>query len=172
MLMKPGTFANHLAYPLFCKTAQPLERENVINEQDVARFMFAADQKRDDATARLYLGLGLEEIAETLEAEGYLAIARQVQGYAGDIKRGLMPEREPNLLEGFDGGLDTVWVTFGYMLARNFPVSAGWAEVARSNASKLVDGRVIKNESGKVMKPESYSPPDLMRVLNVAGYFG
>ncbi len=144
----------------------------MINEQDVARFMFAADQKRDDTTARLYLGLALEEIAETLEAEGYLTIARQVQGYASDIKRGLVTEREPDLVAGFDGGIDTIWVTCGYLHARNFPVAAGWSEVARSNASKLVNGRVIKNEQGKVMKPDTYSPPDLMRVLNDAGYFG
>lgn len=144
----------------------------MINENDVSDFMSAADQKRNDATARLYLGLMLEEVAETAEAEGYLNIARQIQGYAGDIKRGLIPQAEPKLIDGFDGGLDTVWVTNGYMLARNFPIADGWAEVARSNASKIVDGRVLKNKSGKVIKPETYSPPDLVWVLNRAGFFG
>lgn len=144
----------------------------MVNEHDVAHFMAAADQQRNDMTARLYLGLMLEEVAETLEAEGYLNIARQIQGYATDIKSGLIPQQEPNLLAGFDGGLDTVWVTFGYMLARNFPIAEGWAEVARSNASKTVNGRLIKNENGKVMKPDTYSPPDLVSVLNKSGYFG
>jgi hypothetical protein len=144
----------------------------MINETDVADFLTAADQPRDDKTARLYLGLMLEEVAETMEAEGYLSIAREIQGFAGDIKGGLVPQREPNLIEGFDGALDTIWVTCGYMLARNYPVAEGWAEVARSNRSKLVDGRVIKSETGKVMKPAIYSPPDLVRVLDRAGYFG
>lgn len=144
----------------------------MINEHDVANFMAAAYQKRDDATARLYLGLMLEEVAETAEAEGYLSIARQIQGYATDIKSGLVPQQEPNLLAGFDGGIDTVWVTCGYMLARNFPIAEGWAAVARSNASKTVDGVLVKDENGKVIKGPNYTPPDLVSVLNTAWYFG
>lgn len=34
-------------------------------------------------------------------------------------------------------------------------------EVHRSNMSKLVDGKAIKNESGKVQKGPNYSPPNL-----------
>ena len=36
-------------------------------------------------------------------------------------------------------------------------------EVNRSNMSKVVNGKVLKNEHGKVIKPEGYTPP------NVAG---
>jgi len=35
------------------------------------------------------------------------------------------------------------------------------AEVHRSNMSKLVDGVPVKNEAGRILKPESYSPPYL-----------
>lgn len=137
----------------------------MIDERNVANFLQAAGQEPGDSTARLYLGLILEEVAELAEAEGYLAISRQIQGYAGDIKRGLVPERQTNPVSAFDGGLDTLWVTIGYMLCRKFPIESGWQEVSRSNASKMVDGKLIKNEIGKVIKPETYSPPDLVPLL-------
>ena len=35
------------------------------------------------------------------------------------------------------------------------------AEVHRSNMSKLVDGVPVKNAAGRVLKPESYTHPDL-----------
>jgi predicted HAD superfamily Cof-like phosphohydrolase len=143
----------------------------MIDPSHVYQLMVAADQKRNETTARLYLGLMLEELAETLEAEGYVTIARHIHDYACDIKRGLVPEKEPDVVECFDGGIDLEWVTIGYMLARKFPIHQGWQEVARSNLSKIVDGVVMKNEYGKVIKPPSYIAPDMVRVLNESGYF-
>lgn len=48
----------------------------------------------------------------------------------------------------------------------NIPIEAVYDEVARSNMSKIsANGKVIKNEFGKVQKPESFSPPDIERIL-------
>jgi predicted HAD superfamily Cof-like phosphohydrolase len=41
-------------------------------------------------------------------------------------------------------------------------------EVHRSNMSKLVDGKPLKDDSGKVIKPDTYSPPDLVSILDHA----
>lgn len=38
-------------------------------------------------------------------------------------------------------------------------------EVHRSNMSKTVNGKVIKNEQGKVLKPTSYTPADVLSIL-------
>ena len=38
-------------------------------------------------------------------------------------------------------------------------------EVHRSNMAKLVDGKVIRREDGKVLKPEGWQPPQLARFL-------
>lgn len=38
-------------------------------------------------------------------------------------------------------------------------------EVARANNQKIVDGLVVLNEKGKVMKPEGFVAPDLNKIL-------
>ena len=40
-------------------------------------------------------------------------------------------------------------------------------EVHRSNMAKLVDGKVLRREDGKVMKPEGWTPPQLAQFLNI-----
>lgn len=134
--------------------------------KDVKQFMAAADQQPSDEVARLYLGLCLEEISESLAAEGYTGYSETLGDMAYLIKRGRKPEDERDHQGGFDGGIDTLWVTFGYLIARNYPIEAGWAEIARSNMSKMVDGRLLKDANGKVIKPPHYSPPDLAAILN------
>ncbi len=42
-----------------------------------------------------------------------------------------------------------------------------FAEVHRSNMSKLVDGVPIKTEAGRILKPESYTKPDLREMAGV-----
>jgi len=39
-------------------------------------------------------------------------------------------------------------------------------EVHRSNMAKLVEGKVLRREDGKVMKPEGWTPPQLAQFLN------
>jgi predicted HAD superfamily Cof-like phosphohydrolase len=46
------------------------------------------------------------------------------------------------------------------------PQQAVWDEVARSNMSKLVDGKLIKREDGKVLKPDTFVTPDIKSILN------
>lgn len=50
-----------------------------------------------------------------------------------------------------------------YCVLNGMAVVSAWKEVRRSNMSKLdpVTGKAIKREDGKIMKPASYSPPDL-----------
>ena len=38
-------------------------------------------------------------------------------------------------------------------------------EVHRSNMAKLVDGKVLRRDDGKVMKPEGWQPPQLTQFL-------
>lgn len=91
-------------------------------------------------------------------------------------------------VEEFDADLDILVVHIGRMLSR-WPVKLivdGWHEVMRSNMSKAVpcvccvDGipisfctdcqgvgyRVIRREDGKILKPDTYSPPDLKTIYH------
>ena len=38
-------------------------------------------------------------------------------------------------------------------------------EVFRSNMSKLHKGKVVKNEAGKVVKPDTFSPPNIEEII-------
>ena len=42
---------------------------------------------------------------------------------------------------------------------------ASFDEVHRSNMAKLVDGKVLRREDGKVLKPEGWMPPNLGQFL-------
>jgi len=113
---------------------------------DVWRFMEAAGQTQilNDDQVELYMNLVREEFLE-LEA-------------AYDNR---------DLVGVADALADLRWVIEGLEHTLALPQQAIWDEVARSNLSKISsNGQVLKREDGKVLKPESYSPPDLETVLN------
>ncbi|WP_280195817.1 hypothetical protein [Nocardia farcinica] len=47
------------------------------------------------------------------------------------------------------------------------PLDRVWAEVARSNFAKFVDGKVIRRDDGKILKPADWTPPDIRGALQV-----
>lgn len=52
----------------------------------------------------------------------------------------------------------------------NIPIQEIWDEVARSNNSKISEnGKVIKNELGKIQKPDTFSPPNIESILKNHG---
>jgi predicted HAD superfamily Cof-like phosphohydrolase len=54
-------------------------------------------------------------------------------------------------------------VGVGYMM--DFDMLGALCEVIRSNNSKMVDGKFIFDDNGKIMKPDTYSEPDLIPYL-------
>lgn len=67
---------------------------------------------------------------------------------------------------GVDDALgDIVYVAYGSALTCGIDLDAVLREVHRANMSKLgPDGRPLMRDDGKVLKPETYSPPDIRRV--------
>lgn len=128
-------------------------------QNDVEEFMMAGEQeypcpqgthlykdpKDNDDQVRLYMDLITEEYKETLDAYNN-----------GDV------------VELADGLADMVWVIMGMASSLDIDFEAVWEEVNRSNMSKFVDGKVIKNpETGKIMKPDTYFKPDIKKVLDI-----
>lgn len=111
---------------------------------DVKEFMQAAGQTRYDADqARLYMKLVIEEYTELCNAFE-----------ASDI------------VEIADACADLKWVIEGLEHSLQLPQQAIWDEVSRSNFSKTVQGKLIKDPlTGKVLKPDTYSPPDIASIL-------
>lgn len=56
---------------------------------------------------------------------------------------------------------DLLYVIFYTMAAFKIPIDVVFSEVHKSNMSKLVDGKPMKNAAGKVQKGPNYKPPDL-----------
>lgn len=64
-----------------------------------------------------------------------------------------------------DGCADLVWVIMGLASSVGIDMQPVWEEVQASNMSKTVDGTVIKREDGKILKPDTYFPPNVKRAL-------
>jgi predicted HAD superfamily Cof-like phosphohydrolase len=113
---------------------------NVFNDQ--AKFMQACGQSTsywNQEQFNLYVNLIKEEVKELEEA-----IA------AGDR------------VEILDALEDIMVVTAGAMHSMGADGEGGWNEVMRSNFSKIDDdGKVRKREDGKILKPKTFSPPNL-----------
>mgnify|MGYP003119974624 FL=1 len=60
---------------------------------------------------------------------------------------------------------DLVFVAFQYAAAMGWPLDEALDRVYESNMSKLVDGKPVKNEFGKVIKPPHYHPPYLTDLI-------
>jgi predicted HAD superfamily Cof-like phosphohydrolase len=68
-----------------------------------------------------------------------------------------------NLVDELDALIDILVVTIGALHSGGYDAEGAWKEVMRSNFSKIdkETGMVRKREDGKVLKPITYSPPDL-----------
>ena len=69
--------------------------------------------------------------------------------------------------EQLDACFDMMWVIIGYMKARGWDCDAAWDEGAQSNLSKIdkTTGKVIRREDGKILKPESWMPPNFSKFV-------
>lgn len=73
------------------------------------------------------------------------------------------------LVEIADALTDLLYVVYGAGHAYGIDLDKCFAEVHRSNMSKLgEDGKPVYREDGKVMKGPNYSTPDLEAVLGVS----
>ncbi len=119
-------------------------------QKDVAEFMKAGEQevttKLKDITDQeaLYMNLITEEYKETLQAF-----------------------QQRDIIELADGLADMVWVIMGLCNSVGIDFEKVWKEVRSSNMSKFEDGKAIKNDQGKILKPESYFKPDIKKVLGL-----
>ena len=137
--------------------------------QDVKRFMLAADctvDRHNPKQASLYLGLCAEELAEALEAIGGTpAASRMVNALADALK-----QHDGSQLEDLthaqrvailDAAIDMAWVAIGLAYSVGGDAECAAIEVAASNMSKCVDGKMVRDANGKVVKPASFRKPVL-----------
>lgn len=119
-----------------------------------------------DAKAKsVGLGIHLEEVAEMFPAMGFPHSNWYIDGLALDFKNHesyIQKELErTNRKELADSLCDQIVTAIGVAHRFNIDILGALAEVNRSNWSKLVDGKFQYDKNGKVIKPDTYSPPNL-----------
>jgi predicted HAD superfamily Cof-like phosphohydrolase len=78
---------------------------------------------------------------------------------------------ENDLIEVADACADILYVVLGLTISYGIPIDEVFAEVHRSNMSKLDEnGNPVIREDGKVIKGKFYSPPDLAPILHKHGW--
>lgn len=87
---------------------------------------------------------------------------------AEEVAEALTAIRDRDPVELLDGLVDIMYVAYGCAIECGFDLDAGFAEVHRSNMSKLgADGKPILREDGKILKGPNYSPPDLRAIAGI-----
>jgi predicted HAD superfamily Cof-like phosphohydrolase len=75
-------------------------------------------------------------------------------------------EGKDDIVEIADALADLIYIACGTAVSYGIPLDKVFAEVHRSNMAKLVDGKPLYREDGKVMKPEGWTAPDVKGVLD------
>ena len=73
-------------------------------------------------------------------------------------------------IDALDAITDILYVLLGTAHAYGLgdKVEAAFNEVHRSNMTKVMpDGKVLRRDDGKIIKPDSYEPPNLQKVLEL-----
>jgi predicted HAD superfamily Cof-like phosphohydrolase len=67
-------------------------------------------------------------------------------------------------VDDLDALIDILVVTIGAINSLGANGESAWQEVMRTNFAKIdpVTGKVCKREDGKVLKPDGWTPPDLV----------
>jgi len=72
-----------------------------------------------------------------------------------------------DIVETADACGDLIWVILGLCNTLGIPMGPVWQEITSSNMSKTVEGKVIRREDGKILKPDIYFPPNIHRALQL-----
>lgn len=77
----------------------------------------------------------------------------------------IVAENEDNIVEIADALADIIYIALGTAVSYGIPLDKIFEEVHRSNMAKLVDGKVLRREDGKIQKPEGWTAPDVAGIL-------
>lgn len=87
----------------------------------------------------------------------------------GEVVDELMPAlEEGDLVEIADGIADGIYVLIYTAHAYGIPIEKVFDEVQRTNMAKFPNGKVIRRDDSKIMKPPGWSPPDIKRIIDEA----
>ena len=135
---------------------------------DIANWFKAAKPEPTDRGICTQIGCHFEEFAENIEAINGDAV--DIHSAANDLKNAGVKETPDDIamfvdlihpLELLDALCDQIVTATGVAYMMGFDIEGALKEVIRSNNSKMVDGKFEFDDNGKIIKPDSYSEPDL-----------
>ena len=121
---------------------------------DVATFMRAGDHNVETKNAGFYEN-------RVPQADLYFKLVKE------EFEELQEAVNNRDIIETADACADLIWVVEGLMYSLGIDPQTVWDEVARSNNSKTVNGKLIKRDDGKVLKPDTFSPPNIQKVLGL-----
>ena len=121
---------------------------------DVAAFMFAGNHNVETTNPGFYPGrIDQINLYANLIKEEYEELTAALA--------------KKDIVETADACIDLIWVIEGLMYSAGIDPQTVWDEIAKSNHSKTVDGKLMKREDGKILKPETFRPPNIQRALGL-----
>ena len=66
-------------------------------------------------------------------------------------------------------GVDVLNVLIGLLLSQGLPLEEMFAAIHAANLAKCVNGKVVRREDGKILKPEGWQPADKEGVIRASG---
>lgn len=60
---------------------------------------------------------------------------------------------------------DIIYIACGTAVSYGIPLNEVFEEIHRANMSKLIDGKILRREDGKIQKPEGWKPADIEGIL-------
>ncbi|QNJ57099.1 nucleotide pyrophosphohydrolase [Gordonia phage Rabbitrun] len=107
------------------------------------------------------LANGIKDSANIHKSEQLLSMALLLEE-VGELFQGIA-NNDP--VEIADGSTDVKVIVLGIDNRFGLPAQELFDEVHRSNMSKFVDGKAVRDAAGKIQKGPNYSPPQLERIL-------
>ena len=161
------TEAQDWAWSHYQRSMQPYVNPDSIT--DIANWFKAAKPEPTNKDIGTQAGCLLEEVVELLEGFGFArqGAVLELHNLAGLFKANTFGSMISELsqddrIEIVDACCDINVTSVGVMqLLGGVDVLGAQREVIRSNNSKMVKGKFEFDDNGKIMKPESYSEPDL-----------
>jgi predicted HAD superfamily Cof-like phosphohydrolase len=133
------------------------------NQEMVAEFHRVMDQPAGEYLSRAQEGL--VALRATLIQEEWNELCDELDGlYDTMVVQGVEPTgmQAHNLLKEM---ADLMYVLYGFAVSFGLPLDEAFKRVHESNMSKLVDGKPLRREDGKVLKGPNYKAPDLTDLL-------
>jgi len=124
-------------------------------ENQVRRFQKAMEQPIDTELSSKQLILRMSFIDEEVKElrDEVLTAVKELEE-----TKAVSHQVHVNLLKELG---DVMYVASGFAVTFGLPISRAFDRIHESNMSKMVDGKAIKNDEGKVMKGPNYRPPIL-----------